>query len=430
MAAKKKRKKNNGTQVARRSLKPENKYDLKINEIKEGVLNICRACKAEEAFELFTQKDFRLFEAMLIPPIQVHMTGKCALTTKRSMIATTKSCLSTKKLSYIDDGPLVMLWDHFIYGITLSILLNTEVPELSLENQDALREQLHPFYDYAVINQKQHSALHWVTNFLSGYYTESNVGFMESKTELLTQLRRSPHFNGQYVNLPLYRLTFNFKSFSPTALKLRRGTRNAYPVCFVGPINDLRFVTLNMFDRKGEPIVVPFYIGTHAIERLKERLDGVPSIYIHNCIRDSIYSAHERYKDKLWKKRQIPLCIQDVKVGYLVISNHKQKFYIHTFLFITNKGTPEGNRLFESLGIRIEESKYFKLGRLSTYTNSDVFEIDELKYILRGCRCEELQKLAPIVYGHSKDKNLVASKLSQHLHMDDEYAEVETYYTH
>jgi len=132
---------------------------------------------------------------------------------------------------------------------------------------------------------------------------------------------------------------------------------------------------------------VAVYIQTHALNRMEERLD---SLNLQELI-SSVYASLLRPVAVRKEKCRILLSfrILETKMGYFTAQYIDGAVLIHTFLFITNNGTPEGEKLNELTGLGKLDKKYLTIDKLSTFINSDISTNKKLKdlFIKAGCNC-------------------------------------------
>lgn len=142
------------------------------------------------------------------------------------------------------------------------------------------------------------------------------------------------------------------------------------------------------------------YIQSHAIIRLKERLDSINEPLIWFFLFIELKTKPKLIYDK-HNHMMLEFRIADEKLGYLPIEITDGKIVIKTFLFITNTVTPEGMILEKYTGFQKEEEKYLSIDKLSTFVNSDIGENIELQKFLRKSGCQSLIDL------HQKHKEVL-----------------------
>ncbi len=172
----------------------------------------------------------------------------------------------------------------------------------------------------------------------------------------------------------------------------------------------------------------PLYIQNHALNRLYERLDGVRKNLVYFWLVQSLLKKDIRKGHK--NKYLIAYSIEDKKVGYLVADIQNGNILIHTFLFITNEGTPEGNLLMANTGLGKLDITYLKINKLSTFLNSDISSNPEVKKIFVEAGCTALfEELPEDIYEKSNlDEPIqVADKIRSYLaNQNNDLDELET----
>lgn len=132
---------------------------------------------------------------------------------------------------------------------------------------------------------------------------------------------------------------------------------------------------------------IPVFIQKHALQRLEERTDLLPGT-LQFSVYDSIQKL-EYIKDK-GGRLMISYFYFFRKIGYLVASVVDNRLLIHTFLFITNNGTPEGIKLTQLTGLQKVDKKYLAIDRLSTFLSYRINENEFVKNIFEKAGCGHL----------------------------------------
>ena len=109
------------------------------------------------------------------------------------------------------------------------------------------------------------------------------------------------------------------------------------------------------------------------------------------------------------------------KVGYLKVALAEGALLVQTFLFLTNNGTPEGEKLNHLLGMQKADKKYWEIDKLSTFLESDLEENEELKqlFIRAGCKSLFDYKRGPKLSHDDKTNQFstgIGNMLSNFLH--------------
>jgi hypothetical protein len=179
--------------------------------------------------------------------------------------------------------------------------------------------------------------------------------------------------------------------------KTALGDREALRVCFA-------YVNVGILYAQVDPLVlgvdhpndkVPVYIQLHAVHRLEERLEGLRNYNLQCSVFDSF---NKPIVVRQHKNRILIACyINDVKMGYFVAEYIQEALLIHTFLFITHDGTPEGNKLSELTGLGKLDKKYLAIDKLSSFISSDISQNQRLRNLFCSVGCSCLFEISEMV---------------------------------
>jgi hypothetical protein len=133
------------------------------------------------------------------------------------------------------------------------------------------------------------------------------------------------------------------------------------------------------------------YIQSHALNRLAERLDGVEPGVLHFNIYNSLNDLKVRKSRK--GVFMIEYGIFGKKAGYFLGEVVDGKIVLKTFLFLTNTGTPEADKLKAATGLMKEDIIYLAIDKLSTFIYSDIAGNDRIKQLFIDAGCESLFKI-------------------------------------
>jgi len=167
------------------------------------------------------------------------------------------------------------------------------------------------------------------------------------------------------------------------------GKRPAFKVCWPKPQEGINYAEISpsLVGEHSDPDEkpIPVYIQRHAWNRLMERLDGMRKYEIQYCLFDSLREPILIRQGK--NKMLIAYKISDAKLGYLAAEYLDGAVLVHTFLFITNNGTPEGQKLTELTGLGKLDKKYLAIDKLSCFMRSDITKNERLSalFIQAGC---------------------------------------------
>lgn len=145
------------------------------------------------------------------------------------------------------------------------------------------------------------------------------------------------------------------------------------------------------------------YFQRHAIDRLMERIDCVSELQVFTSLITSFLNPETiKISDS---KFLISYYVDRIKLGYFVLIVSEGIAVVKTFLFLTNDGTPEGNRLKSILKMSKYEKRYFSLDKLSSFYHSDITKDYQIKRILKKSRCPQLIEIKSKINTFQKQSN-------------------------
>lgn len=141
----------------------------------------------------------------------------------------------------------------------------------------------------------------------------------------------------------------------------------------------------------GQKKAIDVYIQSHALARLKERLDLLDQEAINYALWENTHTISKfvSYHGYLL----LPFTVYGVKIGYLVAIVTGDKLLFRTFLFITHSTSPEGVRLQKLSGLGKEDITYWKIDRLSTFVKFNEEKYPRLVQLFRKAGLETLFEL-------------------------------------
>lgn len=138
-------------------------------------------------------------------------------------------------------------------------------------------------------------------------------------------------------------------------------------------------------------IPLDVYVQTHTLDRLKERINITPGI-MHEILflifmQDNI--------EHCWHKGSclVTYRISGEKAGYLVVKLHTDKLVIHTFLFLTNDDTPEGDKLKSLLQVEKADKQYMDIDNLPAFNAYHIYKNERASQLFKDAGCGSLLKL-------------------------------------
>jgi hypothetical protein len=132
------------------------------------------------------------------------------------------------------------------------------------------------------------------------------------------------------------------------------------------------------------------FVQSHALHNLRQRIpfaNGYEAV-LEACT----WMSLERptlipHGPKEWL---VEFHIGGKRLGYFTAVEMDGRILITTFLFLTMRGTPEGRRIRQRLGLRAEQIEWLRMDALPYFTQSDAGEDSEIRAVLSECGCGHL----------------------------------------
>jgi hypothetical protein len=218
----------------------------------------------------------------------------------------------------------------------------------------------------------------------------------------------------------LFRLEYTFKlvmegagyiqniielsSYEPPVKKIiiDGNVRPAHKVCWAFP-DGVQQCTIKPsvlgFNGSFGNIPLDVYVQAHALNRLQERMGSDYKCMLQCQLFMSLKNV-VAIRDKN-NHILIEYRFSDVKAGYFRADIVDGVILIRTFLFLTNNGTPEGEKLEEIWGLNKLDKQYLAIDKLSCLMNSDSKSHAEINHLFSkaGCGClfDLYEKIKPIL---------------------------------
>jgi len=132
----------------------------------------------------------------------------------------------------------------------------------------------------------------------------------------------------------------------------------------------------------------PIYIQLHALQRLAERLNVLPGL-VHEGIAEALKPDAVKWQ-RYNEKSLVPIFIFEKKLGYLVLSCQQDCILVRSFLFLTNNGTPEGNRLTELTKLAPLDKKHLDVDNLNGFAAYNFAMDPQLSNLFIEAGCGDL----------------------------------------
>ncbi len=146
---------------------------------------------------------------------------------------------------------------------------------------------------------------------------------------------------------------------------------------------------------------LPVYVQEHVRLRMNERLDPLAEDEMDHLLGDTMTSP--KTVPLRGGAFLIELQMYHCLLGYVVAEvvndgggNAGEAVLMRTFLFVTQSGTPEGDRFNERLKVGNYEKSYFRLDRLAPFMTTDLCLDPVFQGILRECGIGDLIEVVKI----------------------------------
>lgn len=150
------------------------------------------------------------------------------------------------------------------------------------------------------------------------------------------------------------------------------------------------------------PEQIPIYIQTHALNRVRERVDCHQYYDNDDFLIKSIKGKNIKMDNKgtYWIKYCCP-----APVGYLVANLIDGKIIIRTFLLFTQNGTEEGRKLSELSGLLRSDKDYLKFDRMTSFIGDGILKNEKIWELFEKAGCSGILEVASKFNKNSSDES-------------------------
>jgi len=153
-------------------------------------------------------------------------------------------------------------------------------------------------------------------------------------------------------------------------------------------------------------VQLPVYVQNHALHRIRQRLDCVDNIYVNTVFGLSFMLP--KFITATNGQRMIRAIDMSAKpIGYFPFLKQDGAILILSFLPLSSPITPEGSVLYKELGIKIDDSKYIGLDKLSFYIETDLEALPKLKQALNNANMWHLTEIKPETPTERRDDQIL-----------------------
>ncbi len=387
------------------------------------ISNICKLMGHPEAFKLIPRSELedmyisRLQTVRLKPDVKFS-TGKAGFQWMKHVIA---GMLKLETVEITTGGPRMPIGEYLTTGVSFRNYL-TRLKNDAWPGAEQLKKAMKGFFreddnlteedcHYRATNE-MHRILQVVASILNGFdkpfiwfdyklFEEAENGDLYASVTIKGYLYPETHFMVNGISRPALRVDWPQTNTGMENLKVKP--------------SDLGI--------KGSFASIPLevYIQRHALLRLEERLEGLDMGMVHWNLFLSLR------KPKAIRNKEGKLLIElvhtNMKIGYLKAIIIEGKILLQTFLFLTNSGTPEGEKLEELCGLAKADKKYLAIDKISTFMVADIISNDEVYklFIEAGCGSlfefyENLHTMvSPVKKPNTSEHNTDLNKVAHYL---------------
>ena len=338
----------------------------------------------EGTFALFPPRFIEVNYSFRVLPLKMEVINKVEITERdqRVLWKSMKTLLKLKRYNFEYNGKEFEPEFFISSGFSLLKLIDYSFQKCSEEPWCIELMKRIPSDISQLLFEKSYQALYSITSYLSFWYFKFDDSQFWFKFNLKLLVEGS-------------KLTQNVLEVHAEPVKTRYfsiagNSRPAYQVGWPQSQTGVSYAELDptLFGSEFDGLdKASVYIQTHALNRLAERLDSLEKQELLSSVYASLLDPVVVRQEK--GKILLSYRILSTKMGYFTAEYIDGAVLIHTFLFITNNGTPEGQKLNELTGLGKLDKKYLTIDKLSTFINSDISTNEKLKSVFTkaGCSC-------------------------------------------
>jgi hypothetical protein len=363
------------------------------NEFLHKLHGMCCRLDLPQLYKSFSSQQLDLIYQMRCQSIRVVASPGSIVTDAvmdTAKVVVTHVFKKTMAAILPDNSIEINLYDFFTIYLTLMLFVSDDRFQNEPRNKgilDALKKYIDPYEEMHNASARSISNSLTVLNFYASdlrqklYMHQHRIETewagrmgMISLCEIFSETPERRNFVIDGVSRPTFRvgwgeylpkIAFKYVSLTPEQLKINMLTK----------------------DYK-----MPVYIQSHAIQRLTERLDGVITGLMFMYLYTSLIFNLSVYRDK-YGNILVAMNLREHKVGYFIADIIDRCVVLRTFLFLTQMGAPEGEKLKSMTGLDKLDENYFDIDKLSTFLESDIPKNEKLKTLFIEAGCESLFNL-------------------------------------
>ena len=368
----------------------------RLNEWMDLVGRVCEACGAGDLFDSLTEVERNYFEVARIPPIQLRKAAGHEIPAEvfSRFEELFRKTIQEDVVKAPPTGKLVSLGE----------LLRTEAAlrGMYLHSQKSTKPRaarwverlasLNMFLEDKVADAMSPMMRLWT---LMCYYSATCGDMKRMMYPVKLQWEsRTPEPSGIYQYFEISTLPAEHRVF-----QIGQQKRRAYRL-FVQSVVKLKVYPAELSTQvipglEDQPERrLPVYVQEHVRLRMIERLDPLSEDEMDQLLGGTMMSP--KTVPLRGGAFLIELQMYGCRLGYVVAEVVDDVVLMRTFLFVTQSGTPEGDRFNLRLRVGNEEKSYFRLDRLAPFMTTDLCQDAVFQEILRECGIGDLIEVVKI----------------------------------
>lgn len=350
----------------------------------------------ESAYDLLGPNGIEMIYLTRLRPVKlVRDKNKDLTATNKELIVMNKILTEILRHLLVGIGPAkkpVCIYDFMCYTETIYQYWRNVNKEDCL-NPEAFKQKLSFFNDFESMRKETHLKKDECVQLITWIFTKLGKYTVRVKPEILgedvAKFSQKDFFNNFVVS---------FEKPETELFEIDGHKRTIFRIC-VYRINMVNGVIITPKHLGINGILKDFplkvYIQRHALDRINERIGDDFTSFNYSQIISMILNHQTFPTDD--GGYLFPYTYQNVRLGYLKANIFGDRLIFRTFLFLTNNGTPEGNKLAKLMGVQKADKKYLGIDNLKTFINSDIESNETLKRIFCQAGCGELFALNKIM---------------------------------
>ena len=386
----------------------------KFNDFKKRLLLIAKACDALEEFKLLPKRDIEFMFSTRFKPFDIVPAQGQQLSPSnyRILKQIVNYLLKKETITFVENGEEVNLYEYYYVGDSLRSCIN-DLKDEKFKGATEIIKAFKPLSDKHDSPNGPHDHLFDISNLMASLFSRVNKGYWLFHYHLVNRTKPFPEF----------RTCFKVEFVAPEIIHIveNGNKRPAFRVGWTiyGQKISWAQITPKQLNIKSafNDLKIDVYIQSHAIIRMKERLDCIPENLHHNILSQSI----KRWETSTNNRAQTLIAYKfgDTKLGYLVYEYNQGVVLIKTFLLLTNNGTPESEKLNMLLGLEKSDKKYLNMDKLSHFVKSDIPNNKELYDHFKDAGCDCLFDVNEKIINQNTNENIHAALIEEYINSVD-----------